>query len=236
MSSQLQQKLQQFEATPPKDLWQAIEDRLDDNNILLQERLLAFEEVPQASCWQHIEASLSSNFTDTKPQLLKISWFRYAVAAIILGIVATGIFMFSINKPENTLAQQPASQNQKETTDTKQLSPDENKTFTSETNENSDRKSVTGKEEFQQKNLSNTLTSTTSKRYKVVTKEDGKLVRFSQKALEVFDCAVKATAKNNIRCKENIQGMQEKMANSMASPTADFAGLIDMIKTLEENK
>ncbi|HYH16025.1 MAG TPA: hypothetical protein VD794_12425, partial [Flavisolibacter sp.] len=77
---------------------------------------------------------------------------------------------------------------------------------------------------------------TITKRYTVVAKEDGQIVRLSQKAYAVFDCAVKGVAQKSENCKENIETMQAKMATSMISPTTDFAGLIDMIKTLEENK
>ncbi|HYH13671.1 MAG TPA: hypothetical protein VD794_00530, partial [Flavisolibacter sp.] len=145
------------------------------------------------------------------------------------------IFTFAIDQPKKTIAQQPAVQNtQNSPASTTQSTPETGST-TITNNGAVNSNTMQDNSTISQGNLANTLTSTTTKRYKVVAKEDGKLVRLSQKAFAVFDCAVKATANKNIRCKENIESMQEKMATSVISPTGDFAGLIDMIKTLEEN-
>jgi hypothetical protein len=70
----------------------------------------------------------------------------------------------------------------------------------------------------------------------VMAKDDGHTVRLSKKAFTVFDCAENSAPHNKERCKENIQLMQQKMAASMLSPSGDFGGLIDMIKSLEENE
>jgi hypothetical protein len=237
MSSQLQDKLQQFEAMPPKDLWLAIEERLEviDNN--LQERLSTFEATPPSGAWSQIEAGLSTASTQKKATILNTSWFRYAAAAVVLGIIALTVFTLAFDQPKNTIAQQPVSPDLTNSTTATPSITKANNTPTSEPiHSNTGNTANTVNSTLKTTSLSNTLASTTTKRYKVVAKEDGKLVRLSQKALAVFDCAIKSTANTSERCKENIQNMQEKMATSIISPTADFAGLIDMIKTLEENK
>ena len=237
MSSQLQHKLQQFEALPSKDVWQAIDERLNDTDSSIKDLLYTFEATPPSSNWLAIETALATPLIEKKKSLYNTNWFRLAAAAVILGIVAISIFTFAIKQPKNTIASQPASQIQQNQIETSAAEVNINdKMSPSLPNENKNNSTDAEKAGMQQSNLSNTLTSTTSKRYKVVAKEDGKLVRFSQKAFAVFDCAVKATANKSERCKENIQSMQEKMASTMVSPTSDFAGLIDMIKTLEENK
>lgn len=235
MSSQLQHKLLQFEATPPKDAWLAIEDRL--NNIPTQERLYDFEAAPPAAAWNAIEASLDNASipeTETIP-LTQNKWFRYAAAATILGVVALGILTFAIQKPDTIIAKQPLLKQEQAAPAAAKAAP-----APSAFNNNDDAETITPiKEEsisIPASSSAQNQTTTITKRYKVVAKEDGQIVRLSQKAYAVFDCAVKGAAQRGENCKENIQTMQAKMATSMASSTTDFAGLIDMIKTLEENK
>lgn len=234
MSSQLQHKLQQFEATPPKDAWLAIEDRL--NNIPVQERLYNYEATPPAMAWNEIAASLdqaSPIILQTNP-IHKKKWFRLAAAAAILGIVALGILTYAINKPETAIAKQPLIKQQQTRT------PATTSTPAPGTSTHNDVETIIPIKEESISVPASTSDqdpgTTVTKRYKVVANEDGQMVRLSQKAYAVFDCAVKGVAQKNTNCKENIQTMQAKMASSLVTPTTDFAGLIDMIKTLEENK
>jgi hypothetical protein len=235
MSSQLQHKFQQFEATPPKDAWLAIEERLNNSDPALQEKLYNYEATPPAKVWNEIKSSLdnATNSSSTIPFTSR-KWLRYAVAAAILGIVALGVFTYTIKKPESTIAQNPTINKEKVTPNAITTTP----TTSSRTND-APKAIIPIKEEsisVPTSSSSKNQDVTITKRYKIVAKEDGKLVRLSQKAYAVFDCAVKGAAQRSETCKENIQTMQAKMASSMVSPTTDFAGLIDMIKTLEENK
>ena len=84
-------------------------------------------------------------------------------------------------------------------------------------------------------NLKNSI-AFASNRYVTIADDDGKKVRVSKKAYNVLNCAENRAALNNVRCKENIEAMQQKMSASLLSSSGDFAGLIDMIKSLEENK
>lgn len=239
MSSQLQHKFQQFEATPPKDAWLAIEERLDDASSTLQERLYDYEAAPPFSAWNEIATTLgkhSTNKAATTP-IYQTKWFRLATAAAILGLIALGIFNFGINRPTATIAkQQPVLKQVQPLSTSPKATP-----ATSTTNTHKEPvKAITPiKEESISVPASTSPKENTAiitKHYKVVAKEDGQIVRLSQKAYAVFDCAVKGAAQKSSTCKENIQTMQAKMASSLVTPSTDFAGLIDMIKTLEENK
>jgi hypothetical protein len=75
-----------------------------------------------------------------------------------------------------------------------------------------------------------------SGRYLTMANDNGKKVRLSKKVASVFDCADNAASSKSIRCKESIESLQQKMSASLVSPSGDFSGLIDMIKSLEENK
>jgi cytoskeletal protein RodZ len=235
MSSQLKHKFEQFEATPPKDAWLAIEERLNNTDTTLQDRLYNFEEVPPAATWNEIATTLD-NFSTQRESILLTNkkWFRYATAAVILGVIALGVLTYATQKPESTIAHQPLVKQQKTLSEnTKNTSANANQADASvETIIPLKEESIS----VPASTSAQSSTSTIAKRYKVVAKEDGQIVRLSQKAYAVFDCAVKEAAQKSANCKENIQTMQAKMATSNISPSADFAGLIDMIKTLEENK
>ncbi|HYH15549.1 MAG TPA: hypothetical protein VD794_10020, partial [Flavisolibacter sp.] len=89
MSSQLQHKLQQFKATPPKDAWSAIEEQLNSTSSELQERLYNFEIPPPSMAWTAIQGSLEKESTtkaNNRKSLTQKKWFRYAAAAAILGV------------------------------------------------------------------------------------------------------------------------------------------------------
>lgn len=238
MSSQLQHKLQQFEATPPKNAWSAIEERLNNANPELQERLYNYETTPPAGAWNAITATLdnATSIENAPVSITNSKWFRYAVAAVILGIVALSILTYAVNKPETTIAKQPVLKQESYT----QQPASTPETSNTSTVDNRPAETITPiKEESISVSTASTTknqSATVTKHYKVVAKEDGQIVRLSQKAYAVFDCAVKGAAQKSVNCKENIQTMQAKMASSMASPTTDFAGLIDMIKSLEENE
>jgi hypothetical protein len=237
MSSQLQHKFQQFEATPPNDTWRAIEERLDDPSYSLQERLHDYEATPPFTAWNNIAAKLgkhSIHNANTRP-IYQTKWFRVAAAAVILGGIALGILNYGVNKPSATIAQQPlVKQAQSSTVASKTPTT----TSTTTTSKQTAKSIIPIKEESISVATSTSTKenpSTITKHYKVVATEDGQMVRLSQKAYAVFDCAVKGAAQKSSTCKENIQTMQAKMASSLVSPTTDFAGLIDMIKSLEEN-
>ena len=238
MSSQLQHRLQQFESTPPKDAWHTIEEHLNDPTLSLQERLYNYETTPPVTAWSDLAGTLDKSSIQNAVSIpvYKTKWFRFIAAAMILGVIALGILTFGVSKPSTIIAKQAAiKQEQTHSAAIKTpiaTSPTTPDNPTAET-------IIPIKEESISIPASTSPTEnppTITKRYKVVTKEDGQLVRLSQKAYAVFDCAVKGAAQRNTICKENIQTMQAKMASSLVTPSTDFAGLIDMIKTLEENK
>ena len=72
-------------------------------------------------------------------------------------------------------------------------------------------------------------------RYTTIENGKGKVVRLSKKVIPLFNCAGDMASFDNVSCKENIQILQHKMATSSLSTSADFAGLIDMLKDLKEN-
>ena len=235
MSSQQPHKLLQFEAKPPAEMWAAIEAELDQRATLpTLEKLAIFEATPPFQVWEQIERSF-----DTIPETEKVvtfkkyGWMRYAAAAVILMALAYTVITYGLQREDKNLATQQhnnsieTSPSDKTTVNTNKGNKDQGASHP--TSPLSNTQSTRETEDTKKK------TTTPSKRYMTLAMDNGETVRLSKKVLPVFECADNATANIRKRCKENIENLQQKMASSLASPTTDFAGLIDMIKTLEEN-
>jgi hypothetical protein len=99
MNSDLQNKLYHFEADPPKEVWNRIDDALDAGQTFPQ-RLYQYEEQPPLQSWEAIEASLEKVNESFKvfPLTKYKKPVRYvaAAASIIFAIVL--ITNFTDNK------------------------------------------------------------------------------------------------------------------------------------------
>lgn len=246
MSNGLEHKLFHYQETPRPENWEAINEALEDQAQFNSHRLYNYEQMPPAALWQKIEQTLDTPATalHTTPRISNTRHiFKYAAVAAILVLVATAItFLVNTNDNRNDMARTqnqslvPAV-NEKER-DTNQASTLTNKSTPPDTNEAIVKTSAKKPFIRNQKPVTSqpiAAAKTASARYLTMADDEGKKIRLSKKAYTVFNCAENVAARNNERCKENIQSMQKKMAASLVSPTGDFAGLMDMIKSLEEN-
>jgi hypothetical protein len=222
MSNPIEHKLFHYEVEPLAKNWDAISHALDDQLIPHPDRLYHFEQVPSAEIWTAMQPELDAITTIQPATVIPFykrnsQGLKYVAAASVLVIIAIAIALL-LNKDavSNEVALQPSIEEPKKNVviaDPKgsQL-PDKKQEIPS-----SPRAQFAG-------------------RYVKMADDEGKRVRLSKKAYNVFNCAENTAAINYERCKENIQTMQQKMSASVLSPTGDFAGLIEMIRTLEENK
>ena len=103
-----------YEVTPPANSWEKIAAALDDAHSQDQfpSRLYNMEIMPPATAWEEIETSLD-NPTDASviaPVRRLSPFFRYAAAAVLIGVVAWGIIRFTVtNNTTNNTAQVGAS-------------------------------------------------------------------------------------------------------------------------------
>lgn len=108
MSEQLRNKMQQFEATPPKGLWDRIAADLDESTLYknTSERLSGYEATPPPGIFDKIVAGLERDLPQKEVPVRKISsTFRWSAAAAVLIVLSTlGIFFFNNNKTEASLA------------------------------------------------------------------------------------------------------------------------------------
>jgi hypothetical protein len=221
MSNHFQNKLLKYEVDPPKTVWDNINSSLDEE-LMGMRKLYNFEQQPSPFIWDKLVNQLNADSASGKI----IPFFkryhkplRYLGAASIITIVAITVALF-VNKDavSDELVYHPVSK--------------ENPTKLLKLNEDIPENNIK-KTNDQNQDAANSFTK--NSRYLTVANQKGNIVRLSQKALRVFNCAENIAAVNNSRCKENIQSLQQKMATSLVSPSGDFAGLIDMIKSLEEN-
>jgi hypothetical protein len=66
-------------------------------------------------------------------------------------------------------------------------------------------------------------------KYMIYSDGDGNVVRLPKKVFSAFACA-----DQDIICKQRLQQLREKFASS--AMTADFTGLLEILKSLQENQ
>ncbi len=236
MSSQLNHRLQQFEETPPAGTWEAIAHSLDQEEYLVGKKLFNYESAPSLAVWTNIDKMLGNTTTmKTIPSSTKYRQvLKYAAAAALLLLVASLITLFlNKNNASSDLASQaPLEEPSGGATPGGQTSivNDDVEPATSTPQENATNPPIAGS-----KSLMRAPGGKTN-RYLTMDNEEGGKVRLSRKAYTVFNCAENNNSINYKRCKENIELMQQKMSASLLSPSGDFGGLIDILKSLEEKE
>ena len=121
MNSEMQKRLYEMEVTPPPAVWEKLSANIDEINEdnLLAKKILGTELNPPAGVWEKIDSTI--NFFEENPVLKKgrvINLRKLAVAAVFIGLLATGWILFRISDKNSAgLAQVEPSQ-QKTSTDT----------------------------------------------------------------------------------------------------------------------
>ena len=240
MSNQLNHKLYHFEVVPPSKAWENIVTALNDQTSFVSDQLYNYKQIPGKDIWKTIEQTLDTEVLTYQPIILPFYrrfnlLLKYAAAAALLIVLATAItLLLNKNSPSGEVAIQPILKQPigepRESTNQKNIDSDNLLQIEAEREETKRfkarvQKAVPGKEPGKTK-LND---------YVTIADEAGNKVRLSKKAFTVFNCAENSTSLNYERCKENILLMQQKMSASLLSPSGDFGGLIDMIKSLEEN-
>lgn len=96
--SSLKHKMTNYEVVPPAGIWDKIAASLDESELdnAFPAKLHDMQVNPPAAAWINIEAELTGAEAPVIPLRKKTSPFlRYAAAAILIGIIATGIFRYA---------------------------------------------------------------------------------------------------------------------------------------------
>lgn len=260
MSSDLQNKILQWEAKPPEDTWNRIVASLEaDEEYMIKQKLSSFESQPPRQVWDHIEAGLEAH----QPARLVSFYQKYkrafqysgAAAALILAAVLINLF---VAKPsvssdltnQSSVQSLPYLKEGKTATDSSQTNAGANATSDSQVLTGHHSTAVTTEE------ISNTINHSKAShkpvknsgyhtlmaewkqakdslvnRYFVHTNNRGEPIRFSSKLYDLFECSDEWT---ETECAQQIMLWQQKAATSAMYASADFTGVLEMLKEMGE--
>jgi hypothetical protein len=257
MNSDLQKKLFHFEAMPPKKTWGKIADALND--VPLAQRLYDYEEAPPLQSWNAIDTLLN----EAQPPAKVVSFIaryktplRYIAAAslIALTLVIVNLSMrhtaagslASTNKRNHPLQQVPQKENNHNLPEATVPEAPFTATTPLTAPQNEKDKFVTVKRSlayirpqsiFPVLSLRKTFIPKEVKEkilfaqasvddFMVFSDGDGNVMKLPKKLFSLVCCK-----DGDGSCKTRIQRLRQTLSASVAS--ADFAGMIDMLRQLQ---
>ena len=256
MSQELKNKLFHYHAQPPVNAWDKINATLNENSDhRISERLLQYEVNPPASMWDYISASLHENEKPLIPFKIRfLKPLKYAaVAASLIGIIVLMSLLVNRKTTSGDVAISPVNN---QIIATPILPADTEKQTKTSIENDGYTKSHEGAYAHNSKmfhkralplypqssassvtELTNQVvghnypieTSTTLDRYIIFSKSSGDAFRLSRKLYHLFNCS--DTDEN---CKENIQAIQQRMADPTLMASADFSGILDLLKNMNK--
>lgn len=257
MSEQLQHKLFHYHEQPPATTWDKINAALTENGDHLgSDKLIQYEEAPPPFIWDKISTALNEN--KAPGVLLKkpnVKTFRYsATAAAVIGVAVLISLVVSRKSVSEDVATSPVT---KQNILSPVLPADTEKQTDTFIEINRGSKShdmvYTGNKKVPLKRamplyahssvaplteLTNHVvkhnypieTSGSLNRYIIFSKSSGDAFRLSRKLYHLFKCS--DTDEN---CKENIEAIQQRMADPALMASADFSGVLDLINNMNKN-
>jgi hypothetical protein len=256
MSSQLQNKLLHYEVQPPDGVWNKIAVSLDENiSLTLSEKLYQYEETPPPTVWQNIIAQIG--LAPKEEAKVVPFYIRYRRPLKYSGAVAMFIFLAVMTslliskKTESELPSQGTVQNNaiknnssKTTSDSDINNPPIREKGESKPDRVIARSKISkDRQEDSQNSFSfienflpqqaerNAIVqpSINDDKYMMYSDGDGNVIRLPKKIFSAFACPTE-----DMICKQRLQQLREKFAAS--ATTADFTGLLQILKSLQENQ
>src|SRR5258705_1046944 len=259
--SSLQDKLYNYEETPPAQVWDKIAAALDESHIADQfpTTLYNAEVVPPERSWDKIAATLDPEAVPVVPMRGRsFTFWRYAAAAVFIGLVSLGVIkLIGTNKVSTAeqVAISPA-ENKKESDQT--VRKDDSQTFpetqpgTSE-NANPDVASVSPARVNPIKRIRNNysirdnitatepiyayseLTPNIADRYIMLMTPEGGIIRMSKKLGNLVCCVSGQEQDEN--CKDQIKKWQEKIGFApVATSPGNFMDILSLVSTLNDSE
>jgi hypothetical protein len=256
MSSQLQNKLLHYEVQPPEGVWNKIAASIEENfSPSLSEKLYEYEQVPAPGVWQNIVSQLDTpTVKETKVVPFYIRYRRplkYSGAVAIFIFLAVLTSLLISKKTESEFPAEGIVQNNAVKNNSQKAfsnSDRDDSSIKEKKDSNPGRliaksKASKRQQEETEKSLSfaeNLLprqaersemvhTSIDADKYMIYSDEDGNVVRLPKKIFSAFACPTE-----DFICRQRLQQLREKFAAS--ATTADFTGLLQILKSLQENQ
>jgi hypothetical protein len=242
MSSQTQNKLMHYEISPPPGVWNKIAASLDENiSPALFEKLYNYQEAPPAIAWQNLSVRLNDLVTPPSKVIPFYIRYRrplkYSGAIAIFTVLAVLTSLLVSKKTESEIPARGIINNhsplQKSTpqpiNDRKGINP---LTETAERmNAKPSNTSIDPTREQAGRMEPDYPNNSSFNQDKYITYSDanGRVIRLPKKILTAFTCST-----GDARCKQRLQKLRQKFAESAV--TADFTGLLQILKSLQENQ
>jgi hypothetical protein len=244
MDRHLQQKLEQFTATPPEGAWNKIVSALDTESDYAT-RLSQYEAAPPANVWKAVEAGLEKESTPAKVIPFGTRFrrpMRYAAVASFIAVVLVTITLTVKRTEAGSIeagSETTVPANKKTSIST--LPTTDNHSPSAVTTTTQTRSSNTQPHLNHEEESGDSATVTTNNRstantekpiyasangYVVFSDGDGKLRKVSKKLVDFVTCH-----DNDLKCKQRLQQLRQKMAASVM--TTDFTGLVESLRQLQ---
>jgi hypothetical protein len=246
-------KLYNIEVTPPGHCWEKIAAKLDEPVLAsgIAEKLLAAEIVPPASVWEKIEGSLDENKAIRKrPGLVPI--LRYAAAAVVIGLIAFGIFYIQGNKTNSgSLAKNEPKQItqpiapvapvvEDKVTTTDEARNDAALEQSKKTYAKLDRKKkpaayIHYRDDISSNDYADAAISNENitDRYIVLMTPDGHFIRMSKKLSDLVCCV--SGEEQDKDCIDQMEKWRKQLACSSSTHPGNFGDILSLVSSLQED-
>jgi hypothetical protein len=251
-------KLYNTEVAPPVVVWDKIAVTLDESHITDQfpSKLYNAEVAPPAGVWNKIASSLEPEQATAIPMRSKsFSFFRYAAAAVVIGLVAFGVIKWANSNNSNsnggiagTKSSTPG--NKKKSGSPIETNPAEINNVASGDNTDevaATRQVKTTSAKRTKNNYSitdnidaaqpiyayNEHTPNLADRYIMLMTPDGGIIRMSKKWGNLVCCV--SGQEQDADCKDQLKKWQEKIACSPVA-SSNFMDILSLASTLNETE
>lgn len=239
MSSQIQNKLLHYEVPPPSEMWDKIAASLDEPFPgSLSEKLYAFESTPPESAWRKIFNNLNAKQKEAKVVPFYVRYrkpLKYSSAAAIFIFAAVLVSLLVSKKTESEL---PVDRTVKFS-----AKKDSSILFESKANRQKNTASAPLQKgtsqsfsKISQAPISSAenddISGSLSDKYMIYYDAEGNTIRLPKKIFNAFVCPLDRP--DNADCKQRLKKLKEKFASSAV--TADFNGILEILKSLQENQ
>jgi|SRR5436190_12329949 len=259
MSERLQNKIQNYEVTPPPNVWSKIAAALDESEMHHEfpSKLYNAEITPPLTAWDNIKVSLDEQNKTVSINRNRSPILRYAIAAGIIGLLALGSIQLFKGKSSDTI-----TANQPDTTKTlNKLVKQENINQTQEiiSQEQKDDNALQASKQtiakldvpkktrkissyqteeslFNEFNFASARSShenNSANRYIAVMTPDCNVVRISKK-LDHLVCCVAGDDHGSV-CQDQLQEWRQKIASSTIAPSpGNFLDIVSLVSSLQD--
>jgi len=252
--SSVQDKLYNYEQTPPPQVWDKITAALDESHLSDQfpSKLYNAEAIPPAHTWDIIAGALEpAQAPVVVMRSRSFAFFRYAAAAMLIGLVAFGVIKWTggkTTKTDDSLASNDTTNRKRPVdnpvkTETPIVEPT---TIVSGSTAVQSKPSIVKRARNNSYAVSDDISATEpiyayehtpnlADRYFMLMTPEGGIIRMSKKWGHLVCCV--SGQEQDADCKDQLKKLQEKMACSPTTTSAgNFMDILSLVNTLNDSE